>query len=40
MLYTCLKNLNTLIQKDICVPMFTAAYLQQPTYGNNLSVHR
>ena len=32
-----LKKMKTLIQKDICTPVFiAAAYLQQPRQRNNL----
>ena len=31
---------KTIIQKDRCTPMFTAALFTKPGHGNNLSVHR
>ena len=34
-----LKKMKTLIQKDTCIPMFTAT-LQQPRYGRDQSVYQ
>ena len=34
------KKTRTLIQKDICNPMFIEHYLQQPRYGSNPSSHQ
>ena len=31
---------ETIIQKESCTTMFTAAHLQYPGYGSNLSAHR
>ena len=31
---------KTLIQKDTCTPVFTAALFIVPKYGSNLSVHQ
>ena len=31
---------ETIIQKDICTPMFTQHYLQWPGHGSNLDVHQ
>ena len=38
--YISRKETKTLIQNDTCTPVFIAAYLQLPRYGNNLSVHQ
>ena len=35
-----LETIKTLIQKDTCTPMFTAALFLQPRHGNNPSVHQ
>ena len=34
------KKRETLIRKDTCTPVFTAALLQQPRHRSSLSVHR
>ena len=34
-----LKKMKTLIQKDICIPLFNAALFLIPIYGNNLNAY-
>ena len=35
-----IKKMKTLIQKDMCTPMFTAALIIIPKYGSSPNVHK